>query len=237
MKKNARYPSLHAALLSLGLAVVPVLAIGLALPAVAEAKPAPAKTHARAKKRRAKRLPLLTGFQVPPAMLRSEPLPRPSGHLELTAANFRGEALSVDIYNADGSFNEAALDKLYHLWRCKRTGTEKPVDPHLFEILSLIYDHFQKPIELVSGFRNQERTSSFHFHASASDIRIPGIDEKTLHDFATTLDTGGMGIGRYPRAHFIHVDVRPEPSYRWTDRSAPSNNMGHPHKRKRPHNA
>ena len=105
------------------------------------------------------------------------------------------------------------------MWRCKRTATEKAIEPRLYEMLSRIYDHFHKRIELVSGFRNQKRLSSFHFHGSASDIRIAGVDEKVLHEYATSLDVGGMGIGRYPRAHFVHVDVRPEPSYRWTDRS------------------
>ena len=100
-------------------------------------------------------------------------------------------------------------------------------------MLSRIYDHFGKRIELVSGFRNQQRTSSFHFHGSASDIRIPGISDNVLHKFVTSLDTGGMGIGIYPRAGFIHVDIRPEPSYRWTDYSPPgSNDMGRPHVKK-----
>ena len=175
---------------------------------------------------------------MPLARLRSEPLPRPSGNLKIVSVNFRDETLEVNIYNADGSFNEESLEKLYHLWRCKRTGTEKPINPHLFEILSLIYDHFEAPLELVSGFRNQEHTSSFHFHGSASDIRVQGVDADTLHAFATTLDAGGMGIGRYPRAHFVHVDVRPEPSYRWVDRSPPGENMGHKKKKgSKRHNA
>ena len=88
-------------------------------------------------------------------------------------------------------------------------------------MLSRIYDHFGKRIELVSGFRNQKRTSSFHFHGSASDIRIPGVSDKVLHKFVQSLDTGGMGIGIYPRAGFVHVDIRPEPSYRWTDYAPP----------------
>ena len=44
-----------------------------------------------------------------------------------------------------------------------------------------------------------------------------------------------MGIGIYPRAGFVHVDIRPEPSYRWTDYSPPgSSDMGHPHKKRKP---
>ena len=47
--------------------------------------------------------------------------------------------------------------------------------------------------------------------------------------FCELMDTGGMGIGIYPHAGFIHVDIRPEPSYRWVDYSPPgSSDMGQP---------
>ena len=186
---------------------------------------------ALAKKKAAKRghHPILSGFQVAPAKYRTEPLPKASGHLKLYAVNFKQE-LDVELYNPDGSINEESLDQLNHFWRCKRTGTEKPINPHLFELLSLLQDHFDgRTLELVSGFRNQKRTTSFHFHGSASDIRMPGVSDKQLHAFMQTLDTGNMGLGMYPRAGFIHVDVRPEPSYRWVDWSPPGIDMGHPH--------
>jgi uncharacterized protein YcbK (DUF882 family) len=193
-----------------------------------ELKPEKKKGH----KKRA-RAGVFSGRLASADELRDEPLEKPSGHIELVAVNFN-EPLEVDLYNEDGSFNEEAVDQLNHLWRCKRTDTEKSIDPRLYEMLSRIYDHFGKRIELVSGFRNQQRTSSFHFHGSASDIRIPGVSDKVLHKFVQTLDTGGMGIGIYPRAGFIHVDIRPEPSFRWTDYSPPgSSDMGHPHKSKR----
>jgi uncharacterized protein YcbK (DUF882 family) len=175
-----------------------------------------------------------SGRLASPDELRDEPLEKPSGKIELYAVNF-GESLSVQLYNEDGTYNADALDQLNHFWRCKRTGTEKAIDPRLYAMLSRIYDHFGKRLELVSGFRNQKRTSSFHFHGSASDIRIPGVPDKVLHKFVTSLDTGGMGIGIYPRAGFVHVDIRPEPSYRWTDYSPPgSSDMGHPHKKRKP---
>ena len=33
-----------------------------------------------------------------------------------------------------------------------------------------------------------------------------------------------MGIGLYPRAQFVHLDVRPLPSYRWIDNARPNPN-------------
>ena len=180
-------------------------------------------------KRRVQHHQVFSGYQVPEARLRSQPLPRPSGKLEMLSVNDSSAHVSVNIYNQDGSYNDDALDELNHFWRCRRTGTEKAIEPHLFEILSLVYDHFGKPLELVSGFRNQKRTTSFHFIGSASDIRITGVSERALKEFVEELDTGGMGIGIYPHGHFIHVDVRPEPSYRWVDYSSPgSGELGHP---------
>ena len=170
---------------------------------------------------------------------------KPSGHIVLTAVNFR-ENIDVELYNEDGSFDPDALDQLNHVFRCKRTNTEKAIDPRLFEMISRIYDHFERPLELVSGFRNQERVTSFHFHGSASDIRIPGVSDHELHKFVTSLDAGGMGVGLYPRAGFVHVDIRPEASYRWTDYSPPGRGDSiargsyinkKPHaKKQRPHN-
>ena len=182
-------------------------------------------------KRRGHRTPVMTGFQVPAAQLRGEPMPRPSGDLVLESVNFAGERVSVNLYDGDGSFNEESLEKLYHFFRCRRTGTEKPIDARLFEVLSIIHDRFQRPIQLISGFRNQEHMTSYHFHGSASDIRIEGVDDKVLHAFVASLDNGNMGLGRYPRGHFIHVDVRPEASYRWIDRSPPG---GGPARHKKP---
>ena len=209
---------------------------------VAPANAAPAdggvkKVAASAKKGNAKkkpRHPIFSGYQVPETKLRGEPLGRPSGRLVMSSVNDPTARVSVNIYNADGSYNDDALDELNHFWRCRRTSTEKAIDPHLFEVLSHVYDRFGKPVELVSGFRNQKRTTSFHFVGSASDIRITGVNERELKEYVEGLDTGGMGIGIYPHGHFIHVDVRPEPSFRWVDYSPPgSSDMGRPKTRKR----
>ena len=191
------------------------------------AQPA-SSTPKKSKKKRA-RGPVFSGRLASANELREEPLDKPSGHIELYAVNFR-ENLEVDLYKEDGSIDEEAVDQLNHMWRCKRTDTEKAIEPRLYEMLSRIYDHFHKRIELVSGFRNQKRVSSFHFHGAASDIRIPGVSDTELHKYVTSLDTGGMGIGIYPRAGFIHVDIRPEASFRWTDYSPPgSSDMGRSH--------
>jgi len=163
------------------------------------------------------------GFAVREADLRQSPLPPPTGHIELHTLASK-EDVTVDIFNDDGSYDSDALKELDHALRCKRTDAEKPIDPRLYVLLSHVYDHFQKPLQVVSGYRNQRRETSFHFKGSASDIRIAGVAPKKIRDFANSLDAGGMGIGLYPRSQFVHVDVRPMPSYRWIDNARPNPN-------------
>lgn len=164
-----------------------------------------------------------TGHNAAKTTLRTEPLARPSGEIHVVSKNL-SEELKVNIYRPDGALDEAALAQLDEIFRCKRSHEVRAVDPRLYEHLSRIYDHFgAKPIELVSGFRFQERDSSRHWHASAMDIRIDGVSIRDLKDYAESLDLGGMGVGIYPNSGFVHVDFRApgEPSYRWVDRSYP----------------
>jgi uncharacterized protein YcbK (DUF882 family) len=163
------------------------------------------------------------GHNAAKSTLRTEPLERPSGEIWVVSNNL-SEEVKVNIYAADGSYDEAALAQLDEIFRCKRSHEVRAVDPRLYEQMSRIYDHFGgKRIELVSGFRFKERESSRHWHASAMDIRIEDVSIRELRDYAETLDPGGMGIGIYPNSEFVHVDFRApgEPSYRWTDRSYP----------------
>lgn len=213
MKPHSRLTALV-----LGTVLCTGVSLQLAQPQAVAAKP----------KKQASR-PVFSGWAVPESKLRATPVKRPSGKIEIYSLNEPGVYLSVNLFNADGTYSDEALDQLNHMWRCRRTDTEKSIDPHIFEVLSHIYDRFKKPIALVSGFRNQRRTTSFHYVGSAADITIQGLADGVLKSFVEGLDTGGMGIGIYPHAGFIHVDVRPEPSYRWVDNSPPgSSEMGQP---------
>lgn len=189
-------------------------------------------------KRRCRWVTQFQGHGVAAAQLREEPLPRPSGDIWVYAVNFR-EEVKVNIYDQSGAFDQEALAELDNSFRCRRTKESRAVDPRLYEVLSIIYDHFgQQRIELVSGFRNQSNQGSRHVHASAMDIRIPGVSARELYEFASSLDGGGMGIGLYPNSQFVHVDYRApgEKSYRWTDYSEPegSKKKSRKSRRKRP---
>ena len=185
---------------------------------------APARASRRHRKRsKARHQGRFSGRVVPEEQLRAEPLSRPSGNLQIVSAANPSDQAKVNIYNRDGSYNIEAMDELNHVLRCRRTDAEKLMDPQLLTYLSHIYDHFGgKPLEIVSGYRNQRKLSSNHTKGTASDIRIAGVAPKQIRAFAETLDRGGMGLGLYPRSGFVHVDVRSPPSYRWIDFSPPN---------------
>lgn len=191
--------------------------------------PAPEPTVAKAaprggtSKQKRRRKSKVVGHVVPESQLRSLPLERPSGRLVLYGLN-TGESADLNIYNPDGSYNLEQLELANNMLRCKRTDATKPIEPRLLALLSHVYDHFGKRLEIVSGYRNQRKQTSYHFKGSASDIRISGVAPKKIVAFASTLDQGGMGIGIYPRAKFVHIDVRPPPSYRWIDNARPRAN-------------
>ncbi len=189
---------------------------GKASPSV---KASAARVERKPAKHRGKRTGKMVGWPVPEKELLPELPPPPSGKLRVYSLNYKEEA-DVDIYNADGSFNVNALAEINHVFKCRRSGLEHDIDTRLITILSHIYDHFGgKRLELLSGYRFQRRTTSNHFHGTAADIRIPGVDPRKIRAYAESLDAGGMGVGWYPKVGFVHVDVRPLPSYRWIDYS------------------
>jgi uncharacterized protein YcbK (DUF882 family) len=174
--------------------------------------PAPAAKPKRKSKRRG-----VTGNVVHEDQLRKRLPPPPSGNIYLYRP-VEKESLKINIFNPDGSYNVDATKAVSHMLRCRRTDTEKEMEPRLLAIISHVFDHFgERRIDVVSGFRNQRKTTSYHYKGTAADIRIEGVPARKLRAFVETLDAGGMGIGIYPVTGFVHVDVRPPPSYRWVD--------------------
>ena len=163
---------------------------------------APAKRDAQARgKSRRGHGAKFAGPRGPREPAAHEPLPRPSGNLEIVSLANPNDRAKVNIYNADGSYNLDAVEELNFVLRCRRTDAEKPIDIQLLTWLSPIYDHFGgKPLQIVSGYRNQRKQTSNHFKGRATDIRIEGVSPKQVRAFAETLDRGGMGIGLYPRS-------------------------------------
>jgi uncharacterized protein YcbK (DUF882 family) len=210
-----------ARLVRIAAVVLALVAPAFLVPSLADARSSSSSHQVKKSKARGKSKGTrgkFVGHGVSEEALRKVPLPRPSGRVVVNHRNVQATA-DVNIYDEDGSFNQAALAELDKVFRCRRTGETRALDPRLYEILSIIYDRYGKTIEINSGFRYQRNEGSRHFHGSAIDITIEGVGWRDLFAFASSLDRGGMGIGRYPRNNFVHIDFRApgEPSYRWTD--------------------
>jgi uncharacterized protein YcbK (DUF882 family) len=168
-------------------------------------------------KKKKKRRKSVSGHVVHEQQLRKRLPPPPSGNLYLFRT-VEKESLKVNIFNPDGSYSVDAIKAASHMLRCRRTDTQREMEPRLLAVLSHVFDHFgERRIDVVSGYRNQRKTTSYHYKGSAADIRIEGVPARKLKSFVETLDAGGMGIGIYPITGFVHIDVRPPPSYRWVD--------------------
>jgi uncharacterized protein YcbK (DUF882 family) len=133
-----------------------------------------------------------------------------------------GERVRVFPYMPDGTINPEALDRIRHLFRDKHTHVEHEVHQRLIKVLYKLVDHFKaRQINLISGFRDSknEGHESNHGKGRAADIMIPGVKLAAVARRARML--GHVGVGFYPVAGFVHLDVRDRLSYFWADRSGP----------------
>ena len=104
--------------------------------------------------------------------------------------------------------------------RHRRTGRQRLPHPRLIRVLTQISDHFGgREISILSGYRppgGHTQRESRHVSGRAMDIRIRGVPNRALRDYARTLNR--VGVGYYPNSTFVHVDVRERSAY-WVDRS------------------
>ncbi|MBP5286660.1 MAG: YcbK family protein [Elusimicrobiales bacterium] len=124
------------------------------------------------------------------------------------------EVITVTYRNKDGSYDQAALDKINHIMRCYEDNSERDIAVKLVELLDAIEDHFgKKGITVLSGYRTPEYNrkikgaakNSLHILGWAADIRIPGYKSSQISTFARKKYAGGVGY--YPYTGFVHVDV------------------------------
>lgn len=143
--------------------------------------------------------------------------PRPvnlggDGRLTLNRPDTR-ERVAAAYRKADGTYDQAELDKIQRIMRCRQTGKEAAISIKLLEILDLIEDKFGKTgLTLLSGYRSPKFNKklpgaarwSTHMLGWAADIRIPGRAAAEVADFAAKVNEGGVGY--YPDAAFVHLD-------------------------------
>ena len=130
-----------------------------------------------------------------------------------------GEKVRVT-YRIGNAYQRDALQTLNNFMRDFRTDDVIMLDSKLFDLL---YDlnrwlgHPRGPIEILSAYRSPRtnailrKTSrrvarnSLYMQGKAVDIRFPGTPVQRVHDFAVSLNRGGVGF--YPRPDFVHVDT------------------------------
>lgn len=129
-----------------------------------------------------------------------------------------GEKLTLT-YFENGRYVKDAIDEINHLLRDHRTGDQTAMDPALFDLLHGMRKHLgvNKPFQIISGYRSPATnamlrkttsgvaTKSQHTLGKAVDIRMEGIDSRTIRKVAIAMQRGGVGY--YPESNFVHVDT------------------------------
>jgi uncharacterized protein YcbK (DUF882 family) len=131
-----------------------------------------------------------------------------------------GKPLDV-IYARDGAYVPSALEEINHFLFDFRTGDAAEMDP---ELLDLIYDvraalasdgtyhvvsayRSPKTNEMLRGRSNNTGVAknSQHLLGKAIDVRLEGVNTRTLRDTALGMKRGGVGF--YEASDFVHMDT------------------------------
>ncbi|MCK6572715.1 DUF882 domain-containing protein [Myxococcota bacterium] len=149
----------------------------------------------------------------------------PKGTMTLRILNTRDkvEGLRVVEVSKKGKREVARLTakgkkKLAWLLRDSRNGkVRRPPDRLLYQLYQ-VQQHFDAPIDVVSGYRGWARKTSRHFKGWAVDFKVEGVDPRVVWNFCKQFKE--VGCGHYPTSGFVHMDIR-DKSYSWIDMSGP----------------
>ncbi len=129
-----------------------------------------------------------------------------------------GKDLVVTYYE-DGGYLSEGMGQITAFLADWRNGKQKDIDPELMDILweiQLAGRHVDT-YEVISAYRSPETNGllrsrsngvakmSQHIPGKAIDVRLRGLDTKTLRDIALGLERGGVGF--YAKSDFVHVDT------------------------------
>ncbi len=129
-----------------------------------------------------------------------------------------GESIKT-VYWALGNYIPDALSEVSYVLRDYHTGEVKTVEPRLLDLLHRLAVRLDlhQPFYLLSGYRSpatnamlaaqgyEVSVNSLHMDAMAADVYVPHRSLWRLRAAAIALQGGGVGY--YPAAHFVHVDV------------------------------
>jgi uncharacterized protein YcbK (DUF882 family) len=133
--------------------------------------------------------------------------------------NTTGDNLNVTYFER-GRYLPDALHEINYLYRDHLTDEVHPVDIALLDQLHDLQHTLgisKRPIHVICGYRSPftnaqlRRNShgvarnSLHMQGRAIDIRIAGVDSRTIRDAALSMAQGGVGY--YPGSDFVHLDT------------------------------
>ncbi|MCS6912454.1 MAG: DUF882 domain-containing protein [Myxococcales bacterium] len=126
-----------------------------------------------------------------------------------------------------GGFSAAQMRQLMNFLRCHHTQKRWPIDARLAHILYTAARHYQgAKIYVISGYRAPQvarekgNPNSPHRRGVACDFRLEGVPLESLRDYLRRTFPY-TGVGYYPNAGFVHVDVGRRHSAYWVDLSGP----------------
>ncbi len=129
-----------------------------------------------------------------------------------------GDKLKLTYFER-GRYLKDALHEINYLLRDYHTDDIHPIDTAL---LDQLFDLKQalgvsKPFHIVSGYRSPFTNAqlrkhshgvaehSLHMQGRAIDIRVEGVQTKTIRNAALSMAQGGVGY--YPHNNFVHLDT------------------------------
>jgi uncharacterized protein YcbK (DUF882 family) len=131
-----------------------------------------------------------------------------------------GERIET-VYFHDGAYDEAAMQRIDHLFRDQQTGEILKIDPELIDFLVDIRTRLglpaAVPFEILSGYRSPESNErlrltngqvakeSLHTKGLAVDFRIAAVSGAAIAEIAKTMQRGGVSF--YPSDNHVHVDI------------------------------
>lgn len=141
-------------------------------------------------------------------------------HRALSLQNMTtGDSLDVTYYE-QGKYLPDALDEINYIYRDHLTDEIHPIDTALLDQLTDLQATLgvgNRSIHVICGYRSPYTNAqlrrhsrgvarnSLHMQGRAVDIRIPGVDSRTIRDAALSMARGGVGY--YPGSNFVHLDT------------------------------
>lgn len=139
----------------------------------------------------------------------------------LTLYNTNTGEMVKSVYWAQGKYLPEGVRQINWILRDFHVDKVVDIDKRLMDLLFILKNRLRvrDAFHIDSGYRSPQTNAelskhnpevakhSFHIEAMAADIAMPRVELIHLHRAALSLGLGGVGY--YPGAGFVHVDVGP----------------------------